>query len=136
MRILGFSRKWQKLSGEILFTTFRYPRRDKDWQVEEVVQVVYKPRTKGRVILGTARIIRKQEKDTTNKWSYFPSPGFPNTLDMITPEEAKEDGFTIMGADCVGDLLTWLRETAGMRFYREPIVNKLTLYWIERYKCL
>ena len=133
MRILGFSKKWPKLNNEILFTTFRYPRRDKDWQVEEVVQIVYKPRSKEREPLGIARIIRKQEKDTGKDWSYYPLPSFPNTPDMITPQEAYEDGFSGMhgGGDIKG-LLKWLREFAGIRYYREPIVHKLTLYWIER----
>lgn len=133
MRILGFSKKWGKLNNQILFTTFRYPRRDKDWQVEEVVQVVYKPRTKIREPLGIARIIRKEEKNTGKDWKYYPFPSSPNTPDMITPVEAREDGFTGMhgGGDIKG-LLKWLRESAGMRYYREPIVNKLTLYWIEK----
>lgn len=134
MRILGFSRKWQKLTDDILFTTFRYPRRDKDWQVEEVVQIVYKPRTKERKILGIARIIRKQEKDTTKKWSYYPSSRSPNTPDMITPQEAYEDGFSGMhGGGDIKKLLQWLREANPGRYFGEPIVNKLTLYWIERY---
>lgn len=132
MRILGFSKKWAKLNNEFLFTTFRYPRRDKDWQVEEVVQVVYKPRTKERKPLGIARIIRKQEKNTGKRFCYYPLSSFPNTPDMITPEEAYEDGFSTMGIGCVEGLLGWLRESAGIRFYREPLVNKLTLYWIER----
>ena len=135
MRILGFSRKWQKLTDDILFTTFRYPRRDKDWQVEEVVQVVYKPRTKGRVILGIARIIRKQKKNTKKGWCYYPSLGFPTTPDMITPQEAYEDGFSGMhGGGDVQKLLQWLRESNPDRYFREPIVNKLTLYWITKFE--
>jgi len=134
MRILGFSKKWTKLNNEGLFTTFRYPRRDKDWQIEEVVQVVYKPRSKGREPLGIARIIRKQEKDTKKQFSYYPLPSFPNTPDMITPEEAYKDGFSSMhGGGNIEGLLTWLRESAGIRFYRESLVNKLTLYWIEKF---
>lgn len=134
MRILGFSKKWGKLNNEILFTTFRYPRRDKDWQVEEVVQIVYKPRSKEREPLGIARIIRKQEKNTSKRFSYYPLPSFPNTPDMIRPEEAYEDGFSGMhGGGSIEKLLDWLRESAGMRFYRESLVNKLTLYWIERF---
>lgn len=133
MRILGFSKRWPKLNNKILFTTFRYPRRDKDWQVEEVVQVVYKPRSKEREPLGIARIIRKQEKRTDKRWSYYPLPSFPNTPDMITPEEAYKDGFSGMhGGGDIDKLLTWLRETAGSRYFRESVVNKLTLYWIEK----
>jgi len=51
MRILGVSKKWDKLKNEMLFTTFRFPRKDRDWAVEEVVQLVYKPRSKEREIL-------------------------------------------------------------------------------------
>jgi len=57
MRILGFSKKWAKLNNKLLFTTFRFPRKDKDWEIEEVVQIVYKPRSKEREPLGIARII-------------------------------------------------------------------------------
>ena len=42
MRILGFSKKWGKL-GDTTFTTYRFPRKDKDWQLEEVVQVATQP---------------------------------------------------------------------------------------------
>jgi len=141
MRILGFSKKWGKLNKQwferdlLTFTTFRYPRRDKEWEAEEVVQIVYKPRSKEREPLGIARIIRKEPKDTRKKWSYYPLPSFPNTPDMITPEEAREDGFIGMhgGGDIQG-LLNWLQGSAEpMRSYREPLVNKLTLYWIERF---
>jgi len=140
MRILSFSERWTKLNKSwfepnlLTFTTFRYPRRDKDWEVEEVVKIVYKTRSPNREELGMARIIRKDEKNTEKRWSYYPLPSFPNTPDMITPEEAKEDGFTGMhGGGDVEKLLDWLRESAGIRFYREHIVHKLTLYWIEKY---
>ena len=141
MRIIGFSEKWGKLNKQWFerdyhtFTTFRYPRRDKDWQAEEVVQVVYKPRSKERESLGIARIIRKQEKNTQKEWSYYPLPRFPNTPDMISPDDACEDGFSGMhGGGDIKKLLVWLRESAEpMRFYNEPIVNKLTLYWIEKF---
>lgn len=133
MRILGFTKKWAKLNKGILFTTFRYPRRDKDWRVEELVQIVYKPRSKEREILGIARIIRKQEKNTKKRWSYYPLPSFPNTSDMITPEEAYEDGFSGMhGGGDIEKLLDWLQESAGIRFFRESLVNKLILYWIDK----
>ena len=46
MRILCFSKKWGKLNKQwfspnlLTFTTFRFPRRDRDWEVEEVVQPI------------------------------------------------------------------------------------------------
>lgn len=133
MRILGFSKQWPKLRNELLFTTFRYPRRDKDWEVEEVVQVVYKPRSKTeRKPLGIARIIRKQCKDTGKKFYIF--GGIDDSTDVITPAEAKEDGFTGMhGGGDIERLLKWLRESSPRRFFEEPIVNKLTLYWLEKF---
>lgn len=133
MRILGFSKRWPKLNNPIFFTTFRYTRRDRDWEVEEVVQVVFKPRTKQREPLGIARIIRKQDKDTSKKFYIF--AGTDKSPDVITPEDAYADGFSAMhGGGDINKLLDWLRESAGMRFYREPIVHKLTIYWIERWE--
>ena len=130
MRILGFSKKWNKL-GETTFTTYRFPRKDKDWQVEEVVQVVYKPRSKDREIQGVARIIRKQIKDLNKRWSYYPLPSFPNTPEMITPEEAREDGFTGMhGGGDTEKMRRFFIDTYGYRKCEEPI-SKLTLYWLE-----
>jgi hypothetical protein len=130
MRILGVSQKWGKLNND-LFTTFRFPRKDKDWQVEEVVQMVYKPRSKGRKILGVARIIRKQRKDLNKHWSYFPHPSYPNTLDMITPGEAEADGFTGMhGGGDTEKMRKFFIDTYGYSKCKEPI-NKLTLYWLE-----
>jgi len=58
VRILGFSKKWTKLNQDE-FTTFRLPRKDKDWQLEEVVQVVFHPRHKDREVLSIAQIIEK-----------------------------------------------------------------------------
>lgn len=133
MRILGFKEKWAKLDRKILFTTFRFPRKDKDWQVEEVIQVVYKPRSKEREVLGVARIIRKQVKDLNKQWSYYPRPSFPNTPDMITPEEAKDDGF--VGMHGGGDLEKMHRffvDNYGYSRCREENINRLTLYWIDK----
>ena len=131
MRILGFSKEWAKLSG-VTFTTYRFPRKDKDWGIEEVVQIVYKPRSKERKILGIARIIRKQEKDLEKRWSYYPLPSFPNTEDMITPQEAYEDGFSGMhGGGSIEKMMKFFRDTYGY-LGDKHIINKLTLYWLEK----
>lgn len=133
MRILGFSQKWPKLQQDI-FTTFRFPRKDKDWQVEEVMQVVYKPRSKDREYLGTARITRKEPKDLSKHWSYFASASNPNTPEMIDPVEAETDGFTGQhGGGNIKAMIDFFFETYGFRCYKEKM-NKLTLYWIERAK--
>lgn len=130
MRILGVSKKWCKLNN-LLWTTYRFPRHDKDWQVEEVVQVVYKPRSKDREPLGIARIIRKEPKDLNKRWQYWPSQAFPNTPDMIKPNEAEEDGFT--GSHGGGDFEKMRRyfiETYGYTRCSKELINKLTLYWL------
>ena len=136
MRIMGFSKKWTKLSKQWFnrdfhtFTTFRYPRRDRDWEIEEVVQVVFRTRFPDREPLGIARIIRKEEKNLDKTWNYYPFPSFQNTPDMIDSSEAEEDGFT--GSHGWGDVKAMIQ---FIRDYgREPIVNKLTLYWIEKFK--
>ena len=117
MRILGFSKKWDKLNNEILFTTFRYPRRDKDWQIEEVVQVVYKSRSKGGgERLGIAQIIGKERRRTVCS--------IPIDIPMISESEAQTDGF-----EDYQSMIDWLTK---IYFHREPMrqvnpINKLTL---------
>ena len=76
MRILSFSKHWNKLEKDE-FTTFRFPRKDRDWEAGEVVQVYYKNRTPQREYLGIARIFRKEER-----W-----------VSDIRNDEAIEDGF-------------------------------------------
>ena len=133
MRILGFSKKWDKLNNGIMFTTFRFPRKDKDWEVEETVQIVYKPRSKNREPLGVARIIRKDTKDLSKEWSYYPRSHRPNTPDMLTPDEAKEDGFTGMhGGGDREKMIKYLTKSQHTHKNRENLINKLTLYWIDK----
>ena len=137
MRILGFSKKWDKLNKQWFerdrhtFTTFRFPRRDKDWEIEELVQIVYKPRSKEREPLGIARIIRKQEKDLRKK--YYGFGDICKDADVITPSEAYEDGFVAMhGGGNIEEMLDYLRGSSTYeQFYRVGRVNKLTLYWLE-----
>ena len=114
MRILGFSEKWPKLEKPI-HTTFRFQRKDKDWEVGEIVQEVYRPRSKGREVLGTAVILNKEKR---NMAFWNDTLGYPPS----TEQEAKDDGFS--------DLLTmwhWLGKAHGfLRLVEEPM-NKLTL---------
>ena len=115
MRILGFSKKWQKLSNPE-FTTFRFPRRDRDWEVGELVQVVYKPRSKNREILGTAEIVGKELRNMV-KLLADESP-YPT----ISENEAKADGFKDYW-----EMWERLFDTySGQRLIDEPM-NKLTL---------
>ena len=106
MRILGFSKKWAKLN-DIEFTTFRFPRKDRDWAASETVQIVFKPRSKGREKLGIARINYKE---------------FVKVRD-ISEDEAIKDGFLN-----AFEMWLWLKKPEG-----ERLINKLTLYWIERF---
>ena len=135
MRILGFSKKWDKLNKPWFardihtFTTFRYPRRDRNWEVEEVVQVVFKPRSKEREPLGIARIIRIQPKDMSKEW-WLNKAESDARLDSscILPSEAEEDGFTGRhGGGDVKAMVEFIKDWS-----RGDKVNKLTLYWIEK----
>ncbi len=56
MRIISFTEMWLKLKSPV-FTTFRFPRKDKDWQVGEIVQVYFKNRSPDRKKLGEVEII-------------------------------------------------------------------------------
>jgi len=86
MRILGFSKKWPKLQQKE-FTTFRLPRRDRDWEVGEYAQIVVKPRSKGGgEKLGIAKIISKEQRSPVK---LAPLDGIP----VITDDEALADGF-------------------------------------------
>jgi len=120
MRILGFSKKWYKLQRDE-FTTFRFPRKDKDWQEGEVVQVVYKPRSKEREVLGLAKIVSIEQR------LFGRSLRVVDHYLVITNIEAHQDGFP-----CYGDMALWFREQYGNRIFSEPI-NRLALEW-EAYK--
>ena len=108
MRILGFSKKWPKLEQQE-FTTFRFPRKDKDWYVGEVVQVFYKNRSPQRERLGIAEIIGKER----------------NRYGAENDAEARADGFL----DC-RDMERWMIKTYGEARTWKPM-NKLTLRWVR-----
>lgn len=93
-----------------LFTTFRYQRRDKDYGVGEIVQIVIKPRSKDREYIGNAEIVAKQ----------------PILISEISEDEAKTDGFIDFA-----DMYKWLANTYGSddRFISNQPMNKLTLKW-------
>ena len=117
MRILGFSKMWPKLQQDS-FSTFRFTRRDRDWEVGELAQVVYKPRRKGGGDrLGVAEIVEKVSK-------HFWSPSRRGNI--ITIAEAIEDGFKN-----TQEMRCWMLKTHGDRVHQEPL-DKLTLKWVER----
>lgn len=112
MRIISFSERWHKLNNKE-FTTFRFPRKDKDWVVGEQVQVFFKSRSPHREKLGIAKIIGKEmRKIATAHEKYRP-----------TEAEAQADGF-----DNLFQMNAYFRDTYGSRIFEEP-VNKLTLIW-------
>jgi len=115
-RVLGFSHHWDKLNNP-QFTTFRFPRKDRDWYIGEVVQIVYKPRSKEREILGLAKIVKKELR-------IFCHPEASHPL-RIMISEAILDGFKTYG-----DMSLWFREQYGARIFSEPI-NRLTLEWVH-----
>ncbi len=106
MRIISFSKRWDKLQRPE-FTTFRFPRKDKDWYRGEVVQVYFQSRSPQREPLGIAEIVKKE----------------PKLLADITHEEAVEDGFVNLY-----DMFEWLAKSHKGRDMFQPI-NKLTLCW-------
>jgi len=127
MRILGFTKKWDKLK-QAEFTTFRFPRKDKDWEVGEQVQIVYKPRSKEREMLGIAKIINKEARCMAWDGSKLTEP-------KITNEEAIADGFadgeTKYIKSQLGYFFMWeflWDYYSGVRLLNEPM-NKLTLKW-------
>ena len=117
MRILGFSRKWPKLN-QPEFTTFRFARKDKDWQPGETVQVVYRPRIPTRRILGIAIITAKVPRAMCRH--------LPSILPHVTEEEAKQDGFPDYY-----HMWEWLFDAHGGRRLMDEPMNKLTLRWLE-----
>jgi len=120
---MGFQKQWinqatgkPKLSEET-FTTFRFPRKDRDWEVGETVQVVMNPRTKGRQPLGEAMIVTKEVKRLIGA-------GWPNS---ITNDEARMDGFRLAAY-----LVDFLMEGKALSYWGlHP--NRLTLRWTRRY---
>ena len=114
MRIMGFSIDWPKLKQR-QFTTFRFQRKDKDWQVGELVQVKVKPRSKGGgEHKGVAVIVGKASKDIIHDKK------------CITPVEAVEDGFP----GGIPEMWRWLLKAHTPEQLVRPL-NKLTLEWVK-----
>jgi len=121
MRIIGFSRMdWQDFIHQCPkltkpeFSTFRWQRKDTPYYQNETVQVVLKPRTKTRLILGTAQI---KEVEVRKLWH-------------INQDEAREDGFAR-----AWELMSYL---AGEKRRRQlppnhPL-NRLILKWLDWYE--
>lgn len=122
MRVLGFAEYHPKLRLHT-FTTFRYPRSDRDWEHLEFVQIVLKPRTKDRVPIGIAKISAKIEGYV------FPQekPFIDFPCHLIRPSEALCDGFSNLR-----EMHDYFVDMHGKRLLEEPL-NKLVLSYIERF---
>ena len=122
MRIMSFSKKWDKLHLDLLvtdrpeFTTFRYWY----WQQGWLVQIFYKARSKEhREKLGEA-IISKSEPRECDKW--VAAKGW-NEYPLVTEAEAQADGFANLD-----DMVKFFEEQYGGDWH--PVMNKLTLRWL------
>ncbi len=113
MRVLGFSQQWPKLSN-LVFTTFRFPRKDTDWHSERV-QVVYRPRSKNRKFLFLADIINVEARSFD-----------PTFAPRITDAEAIADGFS-----GILSMHAWLTNSHG-DFDSSKVFNKLTLIKVDK----
>ena len=123
MRILGFQKYWQKLK-QPQFTTFRYPRGDKPFEVNEQVQIIIQPRKKGGGDkLGIAEISSIEWRELDKEYHQLARG---HTAPMITDVEAQEDGFTNLE-----NMIEWMEKTYG-RLDWMPCMLKITLKWIER----
>ena len=120
MRILGVSQLWEKLKQDI-WTTFRFERKDRDWRIGEVAQIVLHPRSKKRQVLGLAQIVKKEPR-----WMDWQFP--KSQYQLILLDEIKADGFEDWES-----MYRWLLSAYGInsRLMFEAM-NKLTLQWKER----
>lgn len=131
MRELGFSTLyWRNYEvdrpklGIDRFTSFRFPRRDKDWAVGELVKIVYKARSPAnRSVLGLAEIVKKEPRVFHIEGV---RPELYHDIPEITEREAKLDGFLSRV-----DMEKWIL-AVNKRMEWEAI-NKLTLAWTQRW---
>jgi hypothetical protein len=113
---------WSKLGRGWIFTTFRLPRLDKDWQEGEIVQVVLHHRSKDeREVLGLAKIISVEPRQFDESLCGY------ETVPFITENEAINDGF-----ESRTEMFLWMKKAhrADDRFWFLPL-NKLTLEWVR-----
>jgi len=85
--------------------------------VGELVQVVFKPRSRDREILGIAEIVEKEQRCLLCS--------SVRNCRRVVAGEAVADGFSSLS-----DMETWLLKAHGSRVLEEPI-NKLTLRWVD-----
>lgn len=131
MRIIGFSSlEWHNYEVERpklalpRFTTFRFPRRDRDWTPGEIAKTVYKPRARKdtvRTVLGLVVIISVEPR------SFLPRN--INGVKPISNREARMDGF-----ESALEMGKWIQSTYGIgRICEQYIINRLSLRWTQRW---
>jgi len=137
MREMGFSRKdWMNYTTntpklqEDEFTSFRLPRRDRDWKEKEIVKIVYQPRGKSREVLGSVKIVEKEPK----YFFYLPHGLFKKRI--INDKDAKKDGFQNSHEMYLAMVKMHGRERIDGSFLitgpYDGKINKLTLRWMHR----
>jgi hypothetical protein len=99
------------------FITHKRIRKDKDWQVGEIVNITLSPVAKPHIQLGLAKII-SIDKKSDNHYIY------PETTDLSSEELAYE-GFSHWG-----DTWKFKRTYFGDDYFDVKIFNKITLQWI------
>lgn len=104
MRIISFTEMWPKLQAS-QFTTWRFPRRDRDYITGEQLQAWYRQRSPKRQFLFNVEVV--------SKWSKWLIDA--NGL-HIRPDEALVDGF-----DSPEQMFEFLKKAHGKRVYNEPI---------------
>ena len=120
---MGFQKQWinqvtqQPKMASDSFTTFRFPRKDRDWEVGEVIQIVMNPRTKKRIPLGEAMIVTKEPRSLIGGKAH-----------SITNDEARLDGFRL-----ATELVDFLLKGKPIQYWASH-PNRLTLRWLKRYE--
>jgi hypothetical protein len=112
---------WNKLE-EKEFSTFRYNRKDRDWELGEAVQVYFHNRSKDRKFLGIARIAAKERRNLDPSRIQFSPLEFAIA---VNDAEAVADGFKDRN-----DMVRWFRKTYGKS--ASPIMNRLSLVWVSK----
>lgn len=98
------------------FVTYKRIRKDKDWQVDEIVNVTLSPVAKPHIQLGFAKVIAIDKK-SFNHYMY------PETTNM-SGEELTYEGFQIF------DEWKFKRAYFDKDYIDIKMFNKLTLQWI------
>jgi hypothetical protein len=98
------------------FTTYKRIRKDKDWEVGEIVNITLSPVAKPHTQLGLAKIIRIDKK-STNHYIYTDTTS-------LSSEELAYDGFEPFSD------WKFMHSYFGYKSYEVKIFNKITLQWI------